>query len=290
MMSSSNNEQFYNSALNGQLSTVKTTMRDPTLDLNWKNPHGFTALAAACSKDHFDVVEYLLTLPKVDVNLTQQDGLSPLSIAVMRNYQRIVKLLLQDSRTDLKSAQKEGKTALFLACHLNQKDIVAMLLEDPRVDVNQATETRVTPFFAACQSNSGNICLLMLADSRVDVRHASAFGATPLWIATFGGHTRIVQQLLASGRDVAIKRKTYPGRDVHNRKTAAELAKLLSTKLQGDREGDEEFSRRKFNAPIICTLLEGFERDPVKSRQQLRNNMNVQGETPPPLLRTGCCF
>ena len=82
--------------------------------------------------------------------------------------------------------------------------------------------------------------------------------------------------ILASGREVNTKTKTIDGTGLWNSKTAAEIARFQGIRERDVEETDEEFSKSQQNGPLIATLLDTFDADPVTTRQQLRELPEVR--------------
>ena len=64
--------------------------------------------------------------------------------------------------------------------------------------------------------------------------------------------------------------KSLDGTSSGSNKTAADMARFQGTRAQYPWESDENYARGKQNGPLIATLLESFDADPVTVREQLR--------------------
>jgi len=120
-----------------------------------------------------------------------------------------------------------------------------------------------TPFFVACQNGHKEVVSLLLADMRIDINMPDNDLCTPLWFASQGGHLPIVQLILASGREIDTKTKTIAGFDYWNNKTAADIGRFQGIRAQYPWKSEEDYSKIKQNGPLIATLLESFDADPV---------------------------
>jgi len=71
-----------------------------------------------------------------------------------------------------------------------------------------------------------SIVQMFLKDPRVDITHRENKGCTPLWQASRNGHDKVVEWLIASGRDLgdinAMTEKDWSDRREH---TALEIAR-----------------------------------------------------------------
>jgi len=77
---------------------------------------------------------------------------------------------------------------------------------------------------------------------------------------------------LVSGRDVNTKKKTksIAGTGSWHNKTAAGIARRQGIREKFANESQEDYTRKNHNGPLIATLLDSFDADPVTTRQQLR--------------------
>ena len=133
MAQKTKDEQLYCATLEGDLEKVKSLCSDPTVNVNWQDEEGFTALSRACDSGHPLIVEHLLAQPKIDPNLTKLTGATP----------------------------------LFLACYNGHKEVVSVMLADPRVDPNKPKNDQSTPLWFACQEGHLVVVQLLLASGRV---------------------------------------------------------------------------------------------------------------------------
>ena len=242
MAQQSPEEQFFWACFRGTVEAAQSLLSaNPEINVNWKDPLGFSGLGAACQEDKPKMVEYLVNVPGIDVN--QSQGVIPLLLAVEKEHKTIVGLLLSSPKTSVNLPNKDGATPLYVACQNNAKELVVMIMADPRTDVNLA----------------------------------SATGSTPLAIAVQNGHTAIVQYLVASGRYVDPRKKTVGGPAWWNNKTPAELVKLQALRPLMEKETEVEFTKRKTCGQANLQLLDLYEKDPVKARVQARGQLQIKG-------------
>ena len=182
----------------------------------------------------------------------------------------VVKKLATDSTLNINWQGAGGFTALNYACSEGRLSVVQFLLTLSMIDVNKPSNFGFTPFLVACFNGSKEMVSLFLADKRTDVNKPVNVQCTPLWFASSDGHLTIVQLMLVSGRDIDIQIKSEAGSEPWNSKTAAEVARWVSTLQRLDEESEDEFNLKIQNCPLIADLIDSFEADPATTRQQLR--------------------
>ena len=103
-------EKFYLAAKYGKVEEVKEILRNnPSLNVNWEDDTGWTALFAACFFGlHDSVASILLTHPTIDVNLKNDDGKTPFSSACSQGKTSFVRLLLRDSRVKVNEPENDN--------------------------------------------------------------------------------------------------------------------------------------------------------------------------------------
>ena len=80
-------EKLRRAARYGNVSEVKEILRNnPTLNVNWRCPYGWTALRIAGGSGQEAIVSILLTRSDIDVNLKSAYGETPFLIACERGY------------------------------------------------------------------------------------------------------------------------------------------------------------------------------------------------------------
>ena len=168
-----------------------------------------------------EVSSLLRNHPEIDVNWTNPDNYqwTPLHAASRYGHVEVVKLLLAHPNINVNLKNRDGQTSFLLGCHRGRLSVVRMLLKDPRVDVT-------------------------LDDND---------GCTPLWWASWCGERKVIEWLIASGRDlgdIGVK-----GNFRGNNLTALEMARHE----QSD----------------AVSVLEKFIANPAQTRHELRVKLGV---------------
>ena len=99
---------------------------------------GRTALHAAASKGHQEVVAVLLEHPGVDPNVVTLDtDWSSLHLAVSGGHYKVVARLLQQPGIEVNLPDNYGRTPLhFAAVRGTSPEIVELLLKQPGININ----------------------------------------------------------------------------------------------------------------------------------------------------------
>jgi len=132
----------------------------------------------------------------------------------------------------------------------------------------------------ACQDDRGEVVKLLLEDWRIcTTTRETDTGCTPLWNAAHFGELGIVEQLLASEREIDTTTRSIEGDEAWNGTTPGEIAG------SGDYNHDvftvsetEDISRRRQRTGrLIQQLIDAHERDPRRVRHQLREKPEYRG-------------
>lgn len=179
-------------SLFGHLKAVKLLL-DKGAEVNLQGGLHDTALRAACSEGHEDIVELLLK-HKADVNAQHA---SVLQSACSGGHESIVNMLL-DHGADVNA---HNGSALQSACYAGHGSIVQMLL-NYGADINAQGELPLgDPLIAACSEGHADVVEILL-EKGVGLDHQ---GVEAMHKACCKGYERIVQILLNNGVEVNAK-------------------------------------------------------------------------------------
>jgi len=148
--------------------------------------------------------------------------------------------------------------------------LLLLLQADHTIDTNKGVNDGRTPFSIACQHGRDEVVKLLLDDEGIDITLADVKQCSPVWFASDKGHLTVIQLILASGRMVDITSRSTDGWAPWNNKTPQEIALLQMTESQQPEDTEKDYLRKVQNCPMIISLLDSFEADPVATRQQLR--------------------
>ena len=219
----------------GHSAVVSLLLKQPSIDPNFKDYTGQTALFKAANNGHHEVVELLLQREDIEPDAVSEDGFTPLLQAVFYRHEKVVKMLLD--RADVNPNQSDttynqtplwmastagdeilgmflgrkdieingqsrwGETPLYQAIQRKRLSAVILLLEagaDPNIP---AYENRTALSWAAAEGSEESIELLLKQPS-IELDIPDKFGQTALLRAADAGHTKCIRMLLEKGANV----------------------------------------------------------------------------------------
>ena len=194
-----------------------------------------TALHAAVSAGHVEVVRELTSSPPTALTCRDYTGRTALHEAVRKNNSELVKIILQkdhglihetcdhwqrmeqqnETHTSLKLSFKEsieyhgdtchcGYTPLHVAARYGHWEIGMYLIEIGRARVNVSDCFGATPLHvAACHNHKSFVHMLMRSESSANINSMTANGSTPLHSAAACGAVEIIDLLLYFGANLS---------------------------------------------------------------------------------------
>ena len=226
--------KLYNSALKGQLTTVKDILENHNATLE-PDENGQTSLYAACIGNHPDVVSLLIDAG-YDVNHQDNEGKTPLHIVFENHAPELAQTLITQFNANTEIRDKQNWTPLHTAidrgyfcysndlsdkflhqdagtkiswiqlqaeCFLENAEDVRFLL-DANTDVNHRSSAVYTPLHIAVNKSNINLVTLLL-DQNVNVNSVTIDGKTALHIAVDKSEDAIIQKLLSQKADPSLK-------------------------------------------------------------------------------------
>jgi len=132
-------QKFFAAVQDGKVEDVKEMLRtNPTLNVNWANEDGDTALTKSCDRGDGAIVSILLAHPDIDVNLQDKNGWTPFSGACIFASPVCVRLLLKDPRVRVNKRDNWGSTPLKYVAANGHCDIVKWWIASGRdVDLGE---------------------------------------------------------------------------------------------------------------------------------------------------------
>ena len=107
---------MYDAAREGDIFQVKSLLlTHESLDVNWRNDAGWSALHTASLNGHDSILQLLLAHPAIDVNVRDDDGDRPFLVAFFAGNLPCILVLLRDSRVDINSPNRFGRIPLHWA-------------------------------------------------------------------------------------------------------------------------------------------------------------------------------
>ena len=168
------------------LSRVNELLQDPSININQKDEHGWTALLRAISENNLEILNALLnshTNPPINVNITspEMQSSTPLIYAIINTHPAAVDRLLQVPGIDVNHVNSYHKTALMYACSSGYLGIVRSLLSNPTININLVDDDDNTALLHACYSDNNNFeiirgLLQAHTDPSIDVNRVNNMG------------------------------------------------------------------------------------------------------------------
>jgi ankyrin repeat/SAM/basic leucine zipper domain-containing protein 1 len=176
------------------LSRVNELLQDPSININQKDEHGWTALLRAISENNLEILNALLnshTNPPINVNITspEMQSSTPLIYAIINTHPAAVDRLLQVPGIDVNHVNSYHKTALMYACSSGYLGVVRSLLSNPIININLVDDDDNTALLYACYSDNNNLeiireLLQSHTNPSIDINHVNHDGLNAFILMT----------------------------------------------------------------------------------------------------------
>lgn len=164
--------------------------------------------------------------------------------------------LIRDPATNINWANEIGKSCLHVACEFGRDDVIRALLSRPNINRNRRNDYGQTSLPTASYHGKTTAISLLHAESLVDVNLDDLNHSTGLWVAGYRGKKDVAEIILASGRNINT--------------TAISIWDGKNTSAA------QEARKGGFND--TADLIDSFEKNPEKIRDELRIKLNWEGE------------
>ena len=188
----------------GSVQQVQNALHAGT-DINAKNEFGRTALMWAARDNTNPEVLKLLLENGADIRAKDEEGRTALMWAAQDNTNPEVLKLLLDAGADVRAKDEEGRTALTWAARDNTNPEVLKLLLDAGADIRAKDEKGRTALMWAARDNTNPEVVRVLLEAGTDANIKDNKGLTALMLAAKWNSDGVVNTLLDSGADIAIK-------------------------------------------------------------------------------------
>ena len=162
-------EALLAAAMKGDDAAVKAFLCNSNLEnANKVGSNGHTALTAAASNGHVEVVTLLLADARIDPCKRSNNRFSPIMWAATNGHAAVLRKILEDGRANPNEKSCLGCTPLFLASSGGHADAVFELLCDVRIDANCRCKKGVSALEVATEKMHLGVINHLLADGRAD--------------------------------------------------------------------------------------------------------------------------
>jgi TonB family protein len=195
---------IHEAARNGDLERVKMLLKDTPELVSSKDDlsaYGYTPLHWAASKDHKDVVEFLLA-NDAEVNVRDNHGSTPLHIAAQLGLTSMMEFLLAN-KAEINARDNINWMPLHIAVVGAKKEVAQLLLAD-KAEANAKDNNGYTPLHMAALAGHKDLVELLLAN-KAEINARDNDGFAPLHMAALGGHKDVASLLLANKAEINAK-------------------------------------------------------------------------------------
>ncbi|CAN0179713.1 unnamed protein product [Discosporangium mesarthrocarpum] len=186
----------------GRLGTVMELLHRGS-ELEARDNKGMTPLLRAIEQGRASVVRQLMA-KGADKTAVDRQGSTPLALCCRAGSLDLAQMLL-DGGADLLAENSEGQTCVHLAVAAGHAHVLAELLERMETAGHRLTDGN-TLLYDAVEDGRTEVTRLLIKCGRglgVDInsRNNAKQGTTPIHCAVYGGHQRILSELLEGGAD-----------------------------------------------------------------------------------------
>ncbi|MEY3201898.1 MAG: hypothetical protein RIR70_1448 [Pseudomonadota bacterium] len=159
------------------------------ININARDPEGFTALDRACEDGDIDSIKALLEVPGIEVDSKEHMGWSAFRIAIEDARLEAVEALIKIPGINLGNRQDSGWYALHTAAEGfegmlgDMGEVMATLLKSGFYDVNQRDECGMTPLMVAAYCGNESVVPALLSADEIDQSLRDELGRDALQIA-----------------------------------------------------------------------------------------------------------
>ena len=171
----------------GNLSLVRTLIRDYHADINDKDRFGNAPFILALENGKDEVINMLVLISEFGYNPTNIKGrndVSPLHIACKKGNLSLVRTLIHDYHADINDKDISGKTPFTLALENERDEVMLVLISEFGCDpTNIKGVLGVSSLHVACKKGNVSLVRTLIRDYHADINHEDSYGKTPFALA-----------------------------------------------------------------------------------------------------------
>ena len=150
----------------GNLSLVRTLIRDYHADLNNKEFYGKTPFTLALENERDEVMLVLISEFGCDpTNIKGRYGVSPLHVACKKGNLSLVRTLIRDYHTDINDKESYGKTPFTLALENERDEVMLVLISEFGCD---PSNIKWSLLLVACKKSNFGLLKTLVYDYHMD--------------------------------------------------------------------------------------------------------------------------
>ena len=168
----------------GNLSLVRTLIRDYHADINHEDSHGKTPFVLALENEKDEVMLILISEFGCDpTNIKGRYGVSPLHVACKKGNLSLVRTLIRDYHADINHEDSHGKTPFVLALKYEKDEVMLVLISEYGCDPTNIKGRGISPLHVACKKGNLSLVRTLIHDYHADLNDKDPFGKTPFTLA-----------------------------------------------------------------------------------------------------------
>ena len=256
----------------------------PDTDVNGRNCHGWSPLAAAARFGNTQCLEALLAEPGIDVNARTDSGNTALLKAVVRGHVACVRALLRADGIKPDLADHNNWTPLQIAIKQGHHQCLAALLPFCTSQLNDKNPLGHPPLASAALEGHTECVKLLVRTAGVQLNLTTYDGCTPLLCAAGKGHADCVKILLTV-RSTWVNEPNHLGfTPLHAAAEQGHDQCIMA--LLRRRDLKVNILNREGYTPLNCAAIFGHTRciELLLSAKRIRINMNMGPENQTPLF------
>ena len=165
----------------GNLSLVRTLIRDYHADLNDEDIFGNTPITLAIENERNEVM--LVLISEFATNIKGKIGVS-LNVACKKGNLSLVRTLIRDYHADINNKESYGKTPFTLALENERDEVMLILISEFGCDpTNIKGRYGVSPLHVACKKGNLSLVRTLIRDYHADINDKESYGKTPFTLA-----------------------------------------------------------------------------------------------------------